>query len=64
MKQRTIWKIFLISSTTTLFCILFFAIYYNVIVPDHTGPMDLWAIIILLLSFIPLVVSIIMIYIN
>ncbi len=55
MLKKWIGKIFVASAIALILVALFLAIYYNVIVKGHKGPMDLWAIIVLCIPFIILV---------
>ena len=43
----------------TILSTIFLCIYYNVILKDHTGPMDWWAIMILIIPIITLMITII-----
>ena len=55
--KKWIGKIFIASSIVLILEAIFFAIYYNLIVKNHEGPMDLWAIISLCIPFVVLVIS-------
>ena len=55
--KKWIGKIFIASSIVLILEAIFFAIYYNLLVKNHEGPMDLWAIISLCIPFVVFVIS-------
>lgn len=57
MFKKWIGKIFIASAIALILVATFIAIYYNFILKDHEGPIDLWAIIALCIPFIILAVS-------
>ena len=57
MLKKWIGKIFIASAISLILVAAFIAIYYNFILKDHEGPMDLWAIIALCVPFIIFVIS-------
>lgn len=55
--KKWIGKIFIASSIVLILEAIFFGIYYTLIVKNHEGPMDLWAIISLCIPFVVFVIS-------
>lgn len=57
MLKKWIGRIFIASAISLILVAAFIATYYNFILKDHEGPMDLWAIIALCVPLIIFVVS-------
>lgn len=57
MLKKWIGRIFIASAISLILVAAFIAIYYNFILKDHEGPMDLWAIIALCVPLIIFVIS-------
>ncbi len=57
MLKKWIGRIFIASAIASILVAAFIAVYYNFILKDHEGPMDLWAIIVLCVPLVILVVS-------
>ena len=55
--KKWIGKIFIASSIVLILEAIFFGIYYTLIVKNHEGPMDVWAIISLCIPFVVFVIS-------
>lgn len=49
MGRKWIGRLFLASGLALLILVAFIAIYYNLINKEHTGPMDWWAIVLLVI---------------
>ena len=49
MKRKWIGRLFLASGLALLISGAFIAIYYNLINKEHTGPMDWWAVVLLVI---------------
>ena len=49
MGRKWIGRLFLASGLSLLILVAFIAIYYNLINKEHTGPMDWWAIVLLVI---------------
>lgn len=47
MERKWIGRLFLVSGLALLISGAFIAIYYNIINKEHTGPMDWWAVLLL-----------------
>ncbi|MCI5745770.1 MAG: hypothetical protein MR270_05755 [Erysipelotrichaceae bacterium] len=57
MLRKWIGRIFIASAIALILVAASIAFYYNFILKDHEGPMDLWAIIALCVPFIIFVIS-------
>ena len=57
MLKKWIGRIFIASAISLILVAAFIAIYYNFILKDHKGSMDLWAIIALCVPLIIFVIS-------
>lgn len=57
MFKKWIGRIFIASAIALILVAVFIALYYNFILKNHEGPMDLWAIIALCIPLIILVIS-------
>ena len=57
MLKKWIGRIFIASAIALILVAAFIAVYYNFILKNHEGPMDLWAIIALCIPLIILAVS-------
>lgn len=57
MLKKWIGRIFIASAIALILVAVFIAVYYNFILKNHEGPMDLWAIIALCIPLIILVIS-------
>lgn len=57
MLKKWIGRIFIASAIALILVAVFLVVYYNLILEDHEGPMDLWAIITLCVPFIIFVIS-------
>ena len=57
MLKKWIGRIFIASAISLILVAAFIAIYYNFILKDHEGPMDLWAIIALCVPLIFFAIS-------
>lgn len=55
--RKWIGRIFLASAVVSVLAGVFLAVYYNVIVENHEGAMDLWAILVLVVPIVICVVS-------
>ena len=49
MGRKWIGRLFLASGLALLILVAFIAIYYNLINKEHTGPMDWWAVVLLVI---------------
>ena len=49
MERKWIGRLFLASGLALLISGVFIAIYYNLINKEHTGPMDWWAVVLLVI---------------
>lgn len=64
MLKKWIGKIFTASAIASILATIFTGIYYNLIKKNHEGPMDFWAILLLVTPLLICVVSMIIINAN